>query len=68
MPNPPDLTPPLIRDLAQGQFAQTLTEPDAAAIARLLTGLAADMRAVRQMTVAEADEPATTYAAIEGQP
>jgi hypothetical protein len=62
------MTPELIRDLANRQFAQTLTEPDARAIAGLLNGLSAEMRAVRQLAVAEADEPATTFAAIEGEP
>ena len=34
----------------------------------LLNALSADMRAFHNLAIADADEPATTYAAVEGQP
>jgi hypothetical protein len=40
---------------------------DAIAAAGMLNALAADMQALRKLDVS-AEEPATTYAAIEGQP
>jgi hypothetical protein len=44
-----------------------LTEADAAAAAGMLNALAADMQAFRRMKLGD-EEPATTYAAVEGQP
>jgi hypothetical protein len=68
MPHPSEVTPALIRELSNRQGAQPLPDADAAAVAALMNGLDADMRALRQLTISDADEPATTYAAIEGQP
>jgi hypothetical protein len=44
-----------------------LSAADATATAGMLNALASDMQALRNLDVS-AEEPATTYAAIEGQP
>jgi hypothetical protein len=52
---------------AAESLAQPLDERDANAVAGLLNALAADMRAFRHSSAA-ADEPATIFLAVEGQP
>lgn len=60
-------TPPTNADLATQLLGHPLTEADAAAAATMLTALAADMQALRKLPVGD-EEPATTYAAVEGEP
>jgi hypothetical protein len=64
----PDLnTPPTNADLATQLLGRPLTEADAAAAAAMVAALAADMQAFRRMPLGD-EEPATTYAAVEGEP
>ncbi len=44
-----------------------MTDSDAAAVAGLLDALNADMGAFRKLPIPDTDEPATTYAAVEGE-
>lgn len=66
MPEPID--PPLIRELSTKRVGRAISETDAAAVANLLNGLEADMQAFRKVPIADGEEPATTYAAVEGEP
>jgi len=66
MPQPID--PPLIRELSSKRVGREISEADATAVASLLNGLEADMQAFRRIPIADGEEPATTYASVEGEP
>ncbi|MSR56526.1 MAG: hypothetical protein EXS05_02495 [Planctomycetaceae bacterium] len=68
MPDPLPLKPSFISDLSNQVWGRSLSEQDAAAVAGLLNGLNADMQAFRKVPIADGDEPATTYSAVEGEP
>ncbi len=53
--------------MARQLLGSPLTEADAAAAAGMLNALAVDMRAFRKLPLGD-EEPATTYAAAEGEP
>jgi hypothetical protein len=61
------ITPETVAAIASQSLGMPLTEADAQATAAMLNALAADMQAFRKMPLGD-DEPATTYAAVEGQP
>jgi len=61
------ITPETVAAIASQSLGMSLTEADAEATAAMLNALAADMQAFRKMPLGD-DEPATTYAAVEGQP
>ena len=67
MPEIVSITPETVAAIASQSLGMPLTEADAAAAAAMLNALAADMQAFHQMPLGD-DEPATTYAAVEGQP
>ncbi len=67
MPETIPITPETVAAMALQLLGMPLTEADAAAAARMLNALAADMQAFRRMKPGD-EEPATTYAAVEGQP
>lgn len=67
MPQPPSITSETVSNVAVQILRTPLAPADAAAAAGMLNALAADMQALRNLDVSAA-EPATTYAAIEGQP
>lgn len=64
-------TQPVTTETVSAMAAQLLGLPlsaaNAGATAGLLNALAADMQALRKLPLGD-DEPATTYAAVEGQP
>jgi len=64
---PDSTTPPTNADVATQLLGRPLTEADSAAAAATVTALVADMQAFRQMPLGD-EEPATTYAAAEGEP
>lgn len=68
MPDRPDVDVSLVNTFAQQWQGRPLAATDANAVASLLNGLAADMQAFSRLTIADADEPATIYVAVEGQP
>ena len=68
MPEPKPINPPLVREMSAKRVGREISEADAAAVAGLLNGLEADMLAFRKLKIADGEEPATTYAAIEGEP
>jgi len=65
--NPEPITAETIESIAVQILAMAVAKSDAAAAAALLNALAADMEAFRKMSVGD-EEPATTYAAVEGAP
>jgi hypothetical protein len=65
--NATPITPETVTAIASQSLGIPLTEADAQATAAMLNALAADMQAFRKMPLGD-DEPATTYAAVEGQP
>jgi len=67
MPQQPPITAETVSLNALEILHGPLAAADAAATAGMLNALAADMQALRQLAVSN-EEPATTYAAIEGQP
>jgi hypothetical protein len=67
MPETIPITPETVAAIALQLLGVPLTEADAAAAAGMLNALAADMQAFRKMKPGD-EEPATTYAAVEGQP
>ena len=67
MPEIVAITPETVAGIASQALGMPLTEADAQATAAMLNALAADMQAFRKMPLG-GDEPATTYAAVEGQP
>jgi hypothetical protein len=56
-----------VSNMAAEMLRIPLAPADATATAGMLNALASDMQALRHLAVS-AEEPATTYAAIEGQP
>jgi hypothetical protein len=67
MPETIPITPETVAEMSLQLLGMPLTEADAAAAAGMLNALAADMQAFRRMTPGD-EEPATTYATVEGQP
>ncbi len=67
MPQPPSINAETVSDVAVQILRIPLAPADATATAAMLNALAADMQALRKLAVSD-EEPATTYAAIEGQP
>jgi hypothetical protein len=67
MPETIPTNPETVAAMAVQLLGMPLTDADAAAAAGMLNALAADMQAFRKMELGD-DEPATTYAAVEGQP
>lgn len=67
MPKPEPITAETVANIAKQFLGEPLSDANAAAAAALLNGLAADMRAFRAVKLGD-EEPATTYAAIEGHP
>ena len=67
MPRTDPITAETVTNVAKQFSGQPLSEADAAAAAGMLNALAADMQAIRALKLAD-EEPATTYAAAEGQP
>ena len=68
MPQHPPITTETVSSVAEQVLGIPLSAVDtAAATAAMLNALAADMQALRNLAVSH-EEPATTYAAIEGQP
>jgi hypothetical protein len=65
--NTTPITPETVAAIASQSLGMSLTEADARATAAMVNALAADMQAFRKMPLGD-DEPATTYAAAEGQP
>jgi hypothetical protein len=61
------MTAETVAQMAAQTLGITVTQADAAATAELLNALALDMKSFRQMPLGD-DEPATTYAAVEGEP
>ena len=61
------ITADTVSHIAEQMLRNPLSPADAAAAAGMLNALAADMQALRKLDVS-AEEPATTYAAIEGHP
>ncbi|MBI3863984.1 MAG: hypothetical protein HY290_19035 [Planctomycetia bacterium] len=53
--------------MAVQMLGMPMSQANAGATAALLNGLAADMQALRKLPLGD-EEPATTYAAVEGQP
>ncbi len=67
MPKPEPITAETVANVAKQFLGEPLSDENAAAAAVLLNNLAADMQAFRAMQLGD-EEPATTYAAVEGQP
>ncbi len=67
MPEPRPITTETVTSSAEQMLRISLTPADATATAGMLNALASDMQALRKLPVS-GEEPATTYAAIEGQP
>lgn len=67
MPETRPVAPETVTNMSAQLLGQPLTPAAAAATAGLLTALAADMQAFRKLPL-EDEQPATTYAAVEGQP
>jgi hypothetical protein len=67
MPEVDPITAETVTKMAAQLLRLPFTPADAAATAGMLNGLAADMQALRKMKVDD-EEPATTYAAVEGEP
>ena len=67
MPQDPPITAGTVSGIAVEILGTPLSEADAAAVEGMLNALVADMQALRKLPVGD-EEPATTYAAIEGQP
>ncbi|HTI50960.1 MAG TPA: hypothetical protein VL475_08415 [Planctomycetaceae bacterium] len=67
MASPGNLTPPEVKGLSEQLSGRAMTDSDAAAVAGLLNALNADMRALRELPIPDTDEPATIYAAVEGE-
>ena len=67
MPEISPITPETVAAIASQSLGMPLTEADARATAAMLSVLAADMQAFRKLRLGD-NEPATTYAAVEGQP
>jgi hypothetical protein len=67
MPDTTPVTPETVAAMALQLLGTPLTEADAAAAAGMLNALATDMQAFRKLNPGD-EEPATTYAAVEGQP
>ncbi len=67
MPETIPTAPETVAAVALQLVGMPLTDADAAAAAAMLNALAADMQAFRKMKPGD-EEPATTYAAVEGQP
>ncbi len=67
MPETIPTSPETVAAVALQRLGMPLTDADAAAAAAMLNALAADMQAFRKMKLRD-EEPATTYAAVEGQP
>jgi len=65
--NASPITPETVAAIASQLLGMPLTEADAKATAEMLNALAADMQAFRKMSPGD-NEPATTFAAVEGQP
>jgi hypothetical protein len=65
--NATPITPETVAAIASQSLGMSLTQADAQATAAMLNALAVDMQAFRKMPQGD-DEPATTYAAVEGQP
>jgi hypothetical protein len=61
------ITPETVTAMALQFLGMPLIEADAAATAGMLNALAADMQVFRKLPLGN-EEPATTYAAVEGQP
>ena len=61
------ITPETVAAIALHSLSIPLSEADSQATAAMLNALAADMQAFRKMPLGD-DEPATTYAVVEGQP
>lgn len=67
MPDVDPITAETVAKMATQLLRLPLTPADAAAAAGMLNGLAADMQAFHKMPLGD-EEPATTYAAVEGVP
>jgi hypothetical protein len=67
MPEISPITPETVAAIASQSLGLPLTEADVKGTADMLNALATDMQAFRKMALGD-DEPATTYAAVEGQP
>ena len=63
----PPITAETVSSMAIQMLGSPLSEADAAAAAGMLNALAADLQALRKLPVS-GEEPAMTYAVIEGQP
>lgn len=66
MPDPIPLDASIVSELSRRQYGRPIGAADAAAVAALLAGLDADMQSFRNVAIADAEEPATTYSALEG--
>jgi len=64
MPQNEPVTPDTLKNMAAQFLGQRLSDADVAAAAVMLSALAADMRAFRQMPLGD-DEPAPVYSAAE---
>ena len=67
MPETQPITVETVTNMAAQLLGVPLAPADAAAAAGLLKALAADLQSLRKMSLGD-EEPATTYAAVEGQP
>ncbi len=67
MPEPLPVTAETVTAMAAQLLGIPLKPGDAAATAGVLDSLVVDMQALRKLPLGD-DEPATTYAAVEGQP
>lgn len=67
MPQRAQISTETVSSMAGEILGIPLSPADATATAGMLNALALDMQALRNLAVS-AEEPATTYAAVEGQP
>lgn len=67
MAEPFPVTTETVTAMAAQLLGMSLKPSDTAATAGVLNSLVADMQALRKLPLGD-DEPATTYAAVEGQP
>ena len=67
MPQTPPITAETIASMAVQILGAPLSAADASAAAGMLNALATDMQALHKLA-ASSEEPATTYAAVQGQP
>ena len=67
MPQSHSITAETVASMAVQILGAPLSPADASAAAKMLDALATDMQALHKLA-ASSQEPATTYAAVEGQP